>query len=186
MPPKVSIYFSTFPVTSQIFHTTPLSFAIVNLKPLLPGHVLVCPRRVVPRLQDLCDEEITDLFLTVKSVGKLVERVYGAHGLNVAIQDGAAAGQSVPHVHTHIIPRRDQDLPEDEIYKLLEVDEANLESRHKEHVEKYLDAEANGTRVGAREFPLIEGERLPRSEEVMAREAERLRMEMQKEIAESS
>ncbi|KAF7168947.1 hypothetical protein CNMCM5623_001841 [Aspergillus felis] len=69
------IYFGPFLVTSQVFHLTPLSFALVNLKPILPGHVLVSPRRRVPRVADLTAAETTDLFLTVQRVGKMVERV---------------------------------------------------------------------------------------------------------------
>jgi bis(5'-adenosyl)-triphosphatase len=88
------IYFSTFTVTSQVFHITPLSYALVNLKPLLPGHVLVCPRRVVPRLKDLTKAEVADLFSTVQDVGRMLEGTFEAEGLNVAVQDGVVAGQS--------------------------------------------------------------------------------------------
>ena len=60
----------------QIFHTTPLTFALVNLKPLLPGHVLVVPRRVAAtRFKDLRGDEVADLFRTVQRVGGVVERV---------------------------------------------------------------------------------------------------------------
>jgi len=67
--------------------------AFVNLRPLAPGHVLVTPRRVVPRLVELSIEERDDLFLAVRAVVEL------------GIQDGRQAGQSVPHVHVHVIPR---------------------------------------------------------------------------------
>ena len=87
-------HFSTFPVTRQVFHRTALSFAIVNLKPLLPGHILVCPRRVVPRLHDLTADEVTDLFATVQRIGAALERIYRADALSIAIQDGVVAGQS--------------------------------------------------------------------------------------------
>jgi bis(5'-adenosyl)-triphosphatase len=96
MPPPsaTQIFFNSFQVTTQVFHRTAYSFAIVNLKPLLPGHVLVCPQRVVPRLHDLRPEEVSDLFLTVQKLGAALEKIYAADGLNIAIQDGRAAGQS--------------------------------------------------------------------------------------------
>ena len=47
----------------QVFYKTAHSFALVNLKPLLPGHVLVCPNRVVPRLKDLSAEEVSTIIL---------------------------------------------------------------------------------------------------------------------------
>ena len=127
---KAPICFGKFVVTPQVFHLTRLSMALVNLKPLLPGHVLVCPRRVAPRLSDLTSEEICDLFLTVQRVGKLIEHVYTASGLNIAMQDGADAGQSVSHVHAHVIPRKKADLDDrggsDAIYGMLEGEEGNV------------------------------------------------------------
>jgi diadenosine tetraphosphate (Ap4A) HIT family hydrolase len=152
--------------SNQVFHVTPLSFAFVNFKPLLPGHVLVSPIRRVPRINDLTTKEVTDLFLTVQRVGRMVERVYNSPALNIAIQDGPAAGQSVPHVHAHIIPRKLADLPPDEIYKKLEGPEGNIG--------RYLsDAERSS-------FPTVhpEEDRAPRSEAEMMEEAQTLAAEM--------
>ncbi|KAK4686063.1 bis(5'-adenosyl)-triphosphatase, partial [Tremellales sp. Uapishka_1] len=124
--------FSTFDVTRQVFYTSPLSLAIVNLKPLLPGHILVIPHRVVPRLADLTPSEISDLFLAVQRVGSTIEKVYEASGLTVSLQDGAVAGQSVPHVHVHIMPRKPTDYggENDRIYPLIEASEAGLRNEH--------------------------------------------------------
>jgi bis(5'-adenosyl)-triphosphatase len=91
---------------SQIFYESPLCYGIVNLKPIVPGHVLIIPKRVSVRIADLSSEEMTDLFSTVQKVGPVLENYYGGDALNIAIQDGKAAGQSVPHVHVHIIPRK--------------------------------------------------------------------------------
>ena len=162
----------------QVFHLTPLTMAFVNLKPLLPGHVLVSPRRVVPRLSDLSHDEITDLFLTVQRVGRMVERVFRASSLNIAMQDGVDAGQSVPHVHTHIIPRKATDLDakggNDAIYGMLEGEEGD--------VGKHLE-ERDGDLAGWRERPKMpkvdEASRKPRTEDEMAAEAEMLRKEME-------
>ena len=69
LPPNLT--FGPFPITaSQAFHVSPtsLTYALVNLRPLLPGHTLVCPVRRVPRLSQLSDRETTDLFLTVKRI----------------------------------------------------------------------------------------------------------------------
>ncbi|KAG0633668.1 HIT-like domain-containing protein [Tuber brumale] len=167
--PKRPVYFGSFLVTSQVFYSTAHSFALVNLKPLLPGHVLVCSNRVVPRLKDLSADEVTDLFLTVQKVSKVIEKIYKADSLNIAMQDGVAAGQSVPHVHTHIIPRHFQDLPqEDQIYAMLESEDGDLGRN-------YLEAQPSAImNNGARpKFPTVhpDAERKPRSEETMAEEA---------------
>ncbi|KXS18826.1 HIT-like protein [Gonapodya prolifera JEL478] len=103
---------------SEVFFNSRLSLGIVNLKPLVPGHVLVLPRRVAFRFSDLTHEEVADLFLSVQTIGKVIENQYGGEGLTVAIQDGPAAGQTVKHVHVHIIPRRSGDYPHnDDIYE---------------------------------------------------------------------
>ncbi|KAI0073720.1 HIT-like protein [Panus rudis PR-1116 ss-1] len=124
------LFFSTIEVTRQVFYRTPLSFAIVNLKPIVPGHVLVVPSRVVPRLTDLQTPELADLMTSIQTVGKVIERAYGADGLTIACQDGKAAGQTVPHVHFHILPRKLKGdrfaSNNDEVYPALERAEGSL------------------------------------------------------------
>ncbi|KAI0003842.1 HIT-like protein [Russula compacta] len=125
------LFFSTFEVTRQSFHRTALAYAIVNLKPIVPGHVLVCSTRPVPRLADLRADELAELMRTVQHVGRVVERAYKADGLTVACQDGRASGQTVPHVHFHILPRRLRGdrfagSKSDEVYPELEKQESAL------------------------------------------------------------
>ncbi|RYO90938.1 hypothetical protein DL764_008348 [Monosporascus ibericus] len=74
--PSGPIYFGPFEVTSQVFLTTRYSFALVNLKPLLPGHVLVCPHEPHRRLTDLSAPELTDLFRAVQRVQRMLARHY--------------------------------------------------------------------------------------------------------------
>lgn len=171
-----AIYFGPFLVTPQVFHLTPLSFALVNLKPILPGHVLVSPRRVVARVRDLTPAETADLFLTTRRVANMVERVYGATSLNIAIQDGKDAGQSVPHVHTHIIPRKRTDLDHmggtDAVYELMDGEEGDIG--------RFQSMRQAGRSYS---FSAIESEgRKPRSDEEMRTEAEVLAKEMEKEV----
>lgn len=105
----------------QIFHRSAHSIALVNIKPILPGHVLVITKRPCARFTDLQDEEVADLWLTARRVGTALERHYGASSLTLAIQDGRDAGQSVPHVHVHVLPRAPLDLEDnDQIYGMLD------------------------------------------------------------------
>ncbi|XP_019250434.1 PREDICTED: bifunctional bis(5'-adenosyl)-triphosphatase/adenylylsulfatase FHIT [Nicotiana attenuata] len=111
----------------EVFYSTDLSYALVNLRPLLPGHVLVCPRREVKRFADLTADETSDLWLTAQKVGKQLESYHKASSLTFAIQDGPQAGQTVPHVHVHIIPRKSGDFEKnDEIYDALDVKEKEM------------------------------------------------------------
>lgn len=196
LPTNLSLNFGPFPVTrSQIFHLSPmkLSFGLVNLKPLLPGHVLICPVRVLPQFSQLSHSEVSDLFLTVQRVQRTLRRVYQADGFNVAIQDGSVAGQSVPHVHVHVIPRRARDMDDrgggDRIYDLMDGDEAgNIGKSMQEFWRMQAERERRlrgGN--GEREFasgPDADMKRLARSEDDMSTEAEMLRKEMQKDWCE--
>jgi bis(5'-adenosyl)-triphosphatase len=162
------VHFGKFAVTSSVFHLTPLSFAIVNLKPILPGHVLVSPLRVVPRFADLTPDEVSDLFLTAQKVSKTVSRLYNATAMNIAIQDGVDAGQSVPHVHAHIIPRKKADMDDrggsDKIYDVMEGPEGDVGA----HLIEQEQAKTRGAKVKLD----ADEDRKPRSEEEMKKEAE--------------
>ncbi|XP_062842742.1 bis(5'-adenosyl)-triphosphatase isoform X2 [Trichomycterus rosablanca] len=80
---------------SAVFLRTELSFALVNRKPVVPGHVLVCPLRPVERFRDLQPNELADLFSTTQRVANAVEKHFNASSLTIAIQDGPEAGQTV-------------------------------------------------------------------------------------------
>ncbi|XP_077582346.1 bis(5'-adenosyl)-triphosphatase isoform X1 [Stigmatopora nigra] len=116
---------------SAVFLQTELSFALVNRKPVVPGRilvhfrmfsdVLVCPLRQVERFRDLRPDEITDLFSTTQRVANLVEKHFNATSLTIAIQDGPEAGQTVKHVHVHVLPRKAADFQHnDSVYDELQ------------------------------------------------------------------
>jgi bis(5'-adenosyl)-triphosphatase len=85
--------------------------AIYNRSPIVPGHSLVIPRHHIQSLLDLSDDEIRDMMVFARQVTENLSRIFPATGFNWTIQDGAAAGQTVPHLHVHVIPRYDGDLP---------------------------------------------------------------------------
>mmetsp|Transcript_26940 Transcript_26940/g.32615 ORF Transcript_26940/g.32615 Transcript_26940/m.32615 type:complete len:165 (-) Transcript_26940:744-1238(-) len=106
---------------AHTFHVTDHCYSFVNLKPIVDGHVLVSSKRSVARLCELTEEEHSDLWRAVRAVSKVVEQVYRANALNISVQDGKEAGQSVAHVHVHILPRHTGDFTEnDEVYEKLE------------------------------------------------------------------
>jgi bis(5'-adenosyl)-triphosphatase len=154
-----------------------LSYALVNLKPILPGHVLVSPIKRVPRIRDLTVAEISDLFLTVQRVSRVVERVFDASALNIAIQDGEEAGQSVPHVHVHIIPRKDADLDDrggkDAVYDIMNSEEGDIGAH-------LADAGRQKRANGALKVDADE-DRKPRTSVEMEKEAQWLASEMEKD-----
>ncbi|XP_012077692.1 bifunctional bis(5'-adenosyl)-triphosphatase/adenylylsulfatase FHIT [Jatropha curcas] len=138
----------------EVFYSTSLSYALVNLRPVVPGHVLVCPRREVKRFAELTADETSDLWLAAQKIGSRLESHHKATSLTLTIQDGPQAGQTVPHVHIHILPRKGGDFENnDEIYDAIDVKEKELKQK--------LD---------------LDKERKDRSIEEMTREADEYRL----------
>lgn len=129
-----AIKFGPFEVTKQVFLKTPHVFGLVNLKPIVPGHVLVCPLKPHRRLTDLSPEETAALFTTVQLTQRMLARIYfktdnlEAGSFTVAVQDGPEAGQTVPHVHVHVLPRTKGDLGKepDEVYVKMASETGNV------------------------------------------------------------
>ncbi|KAL7734170.1 hypothetical protein ACLKA6_011849 [Drosophila palustris] len=113
-----------------IFYESEHCYAFTNLRCVVEGHVLVSTKRVTPRLNGLNCAEVTDLFATVCMIQRMLEKVYGTTSATVTVQDGAQAGQTVPHVHFHVMPRRNGDFGHnDQIYVKLEDHSENMPPR---------------------------------------------------------
>lgn len=108
--------------------------------------VLVASRRCVQRLKELRPEEIADFFQTVCKVQRMLEQVHATSSSTVTVQDGELAGQTVRHVHCHIMPRRVGDFAQnDDIYvELQQHDKPGTEKPRRPLAE--MAAEAAGYR----------------------------------------
>uniref|UniRef100_A0A9J8C1R2 Bis(5'-adenosyl)-triphosphatase n=1 Tax=Cyprinus carpio carpio TaxID=630221 RepID=A0A9J8C1R2_CYPCA len=105
--------------SSAVFLKTELSFALVNRKPVVPGHVLVCPLRVVERFRDLRPDEVADLFMTTQRIADVIEKHFQASSLTIAIQVYKFIAYT--HVHVHVLPRKAGDFDKnDSIYDELQ------------------------------------------------------------------
>ncbi len=91
-----------------------LAFAIFDRFPVSPGHVLVITRRVVPTFFECSGEEQSALMDLVAEAKQLLDKRLDPKpdGYNVGFNCGSAAGQTVPHVHVHVIPRYSGDMPD--------------------------------------------------------------------------
>ncbi|MFO1113053.1 MAG: HIT family protein [Rhodospirillales bacterium] len=105
--------------------------ALHNIAPVLPGHSLVIPRRHVASLLELDDDDLAAMMLFARRTTRLLARVFAGDGFDWTVQDGAAAGQTVPHLHLHVIPRHAGDLPNpgDWYPKLMASEAAAIDSR---------------------------------------------------------
>ncbi|CCF58282.1 hypothetical protein KAFR_0E01280 [Kazachstania africana CBS 2517] len=129
------IYFSRFVVSDQVFYRSKYSYALVNLRPIVPGHVLVVPYNTnVITLSQLSRDESIDYFQTIQLIQSFITWKYKSDAMNVAIQDGPEAGQSVPHLHTHLIPRFKQNNVGDKIYNMLNDWDARRDEYLKEQI----------------------------------------------------
>lgn len=73
--------------------------------PVSPGHTLIIPRRHIGSFFDLAGEERTAMLTLLDSAKTELETEFHPDGYNIGINDGVAAGQTVPHLHIHLIPR---------------------------------------------------------------------------------
>lgn len=95
----------------EIIASSPLSVAFYDGFPVSPGHALIIPRRHVASFFELTQEEQQDLLNLADRVKRIVEERYHPDGYNIGINVGEAAGQSIFHVHMHLIPRYQGDVP---------------------------------------------------------------------------
>jgi histidine triad (HIT) family protein len=80
-----------------------LSF--LDISPISPGHTLLVPKRHYGAIMEMPAGEVAALFKPVAALAAAVKTAVGAEGLNVLQNNGPTAGQVVPHLHIHLIPR---------------------------------------------------------------------------------
>lgn len=88
------------------------AFALEDRYPVSPGHSLVVPRRLISSWWELGVDERTDLWNLVDEIKALLDARHAPDGYNVGFNAGVAAGQTVEHLHVHVIPRFDGDVPD--------------------------------------------------------------------------
>jgi ATP adenylyltransferase len=81
-------------------------FAVLNLFPYNPGHLLVCPYRHVADYTDITAEETAEMAEIAQTAMRVIRKVAGPHGFNLGINQGDAGGAGIAaHLHQHIVPR---------------------------------------------------------------------------------
>lgn len=78
--------------------------------PVSEGHCLIIPKRHVSSIDDLTDVELKDMYTVLHQTKTLLIETYLPDGFNIGINEGEAAGQTVPHLHIHLIPRYEGDV----------------------------------------------------------------------------
>jgi len=80
-------------------------FAFLDINPISRGHTLVLPKSHVARLSGLKEAEVPGLMLALQKVTRAIEESLTPEGLNIFVNQGEVAGQVVPHLHIHVVPR---------------------------------------------------------------------------------
>ena len=86
-----------------------LAFAIRDAFPVAPGHTLIIPKRHVASLFDTTNEERSSMLALMDKAKRELDAEFHPDAYNIGINDGPAAGQTVPHLHWHLIPRHKDD-----------------------------------------------------------------------------
>lgn len=82
-----------------------LTLAFMDIMPAIEGHTLVIPKEAGETIFDISPEAASALIRTTQTVAAAVKKAMGAPGIMLAQLNGAASGQTIPHVHFHILPR---------------------------------------------------------------------------------
>ena len=94
-------------IPAKILNETSHSICFLDAFPLTKGHVLVIPKNHHKKIQDMSSSENSDLFSLVHVMISKVDSITGS--TLIAIHNGKTAGQEIPHVHVHLVPRSESD-----------------------------------------------------------------------------
>jgi diadenosine tetraphosphate (Ap4A) HIT family hydrolase len=103
--------FCTLPA-ERILHRHGTAIALRDAYPISPGHTLIVPTRHVGSFFETTQAERTDLLALLDQARAQLLQEHAPDSFNIGINDGPAAGQTVPHLHIHLIPRYRGDQPD--------------------------------------------------------------------------
>lgn len=90
---------------ARVVHEDETTLAFLDINPIVDGHTLIVPKVHSATLLDTPDSQLADVMAAAAHVGRLVTERLGCDGVNVLNASGAAAWQTVFHLHLHVLPR---------------------------------------------------------------------------------
>ena len=97
-------------VTTSVYLENGNYLAIYNIAPVLPGHSLIIPKNHITSLLQLNNEEMMAFFDTAKIALKILMKAFNTDAFDWSIQEKPEAGQTIEHLHLHIVPKLKGDL----------------------------------------------------------------------------
>ncbi len=82
-----------------------LTLAFLDIMPSVEGHTLVIPKEPAESILELSPEGAAAVMVTTQKIAKAIKKAFASPGIMLVQLNGAAAGQSVPHLHFHVLPR---------------------------------------------------------------------------------
>jgi predicted fused transcriptional regulator/phosphomethylpyrimidine kinase/diadenosine tetraphosphate (Ap4A) HIT family hydrolase len=92
-------------VSKNVLHNDGDTMVILNISPFTKGHLLAVPVKHYTAFEDIDSKTLNNLFNTVQKATKLIKEVIKPEGINIGINLGEVAGQRIPHIHVHLVPR---------------------------------------------------------------------------------
>jgi diadenosine tetraphosphate (Ap4A) HIT family hydrolase len=89
-----------------------LTFTVRDTLPVSPGHTLILPKRHIASIFEATKEEVAALWAALQQARSGLLKEFSPDGFNIGINDGLASGQTILHLHIHIIPRYKGDMPD--------------------------------------------------------------------------
>lgn len=93
----------------RLIYKDNLIMAFPGNMPIVPGHTLICPLRHVSKIDQLSDEELIAVKNFIVRLKNSLRKFLNIEGFNIAWNEGKMAGQSVDHLHIHVVPRKTGD-----------------------------------------------------------------------------
>lgn len=96
-------------IPARILNQDGLAVAMLDAFPLADGHTLVVPKIHYSKIQDMDRDTSASVFSLVRKISAALEKAVNVNSTTIAIHNGKEAGQEIPHLHVHIIPRTKDD-----------------------------------------------------------------------------
>lgn len=98
-------------VKKALFAETEHFMAVYNIAPIVPGHTLIVPKAHLKHYLEIKEEHLLEFALFKRKVIKILQKAFNTDSFNFTLQEGIYAGQTIEHLHVHVIPRKENDLP---------------------------------------------------------------------------
>jgi len=107
---SMSCPFCSETLQSSVFLINGNYMALYNIAPVLPGHSLVIPKKHYTSLLDLSQNELSEFFETSRITLRILMKAFSTDAFDWSLQEKPEAGQTIEHLHLHIVPRLKNDL----------------------------------------------------------------------------